>query len=444
MRKTLVVAVREYQAAVRTKAFIISMVLMPILMSGGVIMPKLLEDKVDTSDKRIAIVDQTGQLFDAVAEAVQIRNTETTNKGGIFKVEGEQRKQVRPRFVLEKVDSTEDDPERVRLGLSNRVREGGLFAFMIIGPEVIEPGEDAAAAVAAYHSNSPTYDDFQRWVTRPLNNRIQQLRFETANLDPEVVQKATQWTSVKNLGLVSLDEDGNIVAARETNEIANILIPMALMMLMFMVVMVGASPLVHSVLEEKMQRIAEVLLGSIPPFELMMGKLLGMVGVSLTIATFYVVGAFYAVHRSGFAHLFPADLLWWFIAFLALAVLMFGAVFIAIGAAVTDMKEAQSLMTPVMLVVVAPMFVWIYVVREPSAPLSILMSLFPPATPMLMTIRQSVPPGVPVWQPLLGILLVLLTTVVCVFAAGRIFRVGILMQGKGANLGQMLRWVLRG
>ena len=68
----------------------------------------------------------------------------------------------------------------------------------------------------------------------------------------------------------------------------------------------------------------------------------------------------------------------------------------------------------------------------------------PPATPMLMIIRQTVPPGIPTWQPVLGVVLVLLTTLLCVFAAGRVFRVGVLMQGKGANLREMARWVLRG
>jgi ABC-type Na+ efflux pump permease subunit len=116
----------------------------------------------------------------------------------------------------------------------------------------------------------------------------------------------------------------------------------------------------------------------------------------------------------------------------------------AIGAAVSDMKEAQNLMTPVMLVVVAPMFVWLNVVKEPLSTSSLVMSLFPPATPMLMILRQAVPPGVPLWQPLLGIVLVLITTMGAVFVAGRIFRVGILMQGKGANIAEMLRWALRG
>jgi ABC-2 type transport system permease protein len=129
---------------------------------------------------------------------------------------------------------------------------------------------------------------------------------------------------------------------------------------------------------------------------------------------------------------------------MALAVLMFGSIFIAIGASVTDMKEAQSMMGPLMLLLMSPMFVWFNVVREPNSTMALVLSLIPPMTPMLMIVRQSVPPGIPIWQPLTGIVLVLVATLICVFAAGRIFRVGMLMQGKGAKVSEMARWAIRG
>jgi ABC-2 type transport system permease protein len=91
-----------------------------------------------------------------------------------------------------------------------------------------------------------------------------------------------------------------------------------------------------------------------------------------------------------------------------------------------------------------PLFIWVNVIQEPTSAFSTAVSLFPPATPMLMVARQAVPPGIPVWQPLLGIALVLATTFLCVYAAGRIFRVGLLMQGKGARFGDLVRWVIRG
>ena len=439
MRKIIVVAVREYQAAVKTKAFIISILAMPVFMGGGIVFQTLMRDKVDTTDKKIAVVDQTGRLYDAVVEEALKRN-----KSEVFKGEGEKRKKVRPRFLIERAEVGSDDPARMVFELSERVRNEQIFAFLIVGPDVVKPGDDPTRARVAYHSNTPTYDDFKNWVAGVLNSHTQQLRFQAVDLQPEVVQRATQRVPVANLGLVSLDDEGRITEAEESNEIANMLVPMGLMMLMFMVVMVAASPLMQSVVEEKMQRIAEVLLGSVTPFQLMLGKLLGIVGVSLTMATIYLVGAFFAIHQAGYGQFFPTHLVWWFVLFQAMAVLLYGSIFAAIGASVSDMKEAQNLMTPVMLVVIAPMFVWLNVVREPLATSSTVMSLFPPATPMLMILRQAVPPGVPLWQPLLGVALVILTTMACVFAAGRIFRIGILMQGKGASLGQMMRWVLRG
>ncbi len=439
MRKIIVVAVREYQAAVRTKTFLISIIAMPVFMGGSIAMQTLMRDKVDTTDKKVAVLDHTGLLYPAVAEAASERNN-----SAIFKDEGEQRKKVRPRFLLEKAEATSEDPERIVFDFSERVRNEEIFAFVIIGPDVVEPGDDASLAGVAYHSNSPTYEDFERWVGRVLNTRVQELRFQAVNLEPEAVKRATQHVPLANLGLVSLDEEGRFTEAKATNRIANFFVPLGMMMLMFMIIIVAAQPLMQSVLEEKMQRIAEVLLGSVTPFQLMMGKLLGIVGVSLTMATIYLVGAYYAVHRAGYEQFFPIQLVWWFVVFQAMAVLLYGSLFAAIGAAVSDMKEAQNLLTPVMLVIIAPMFVWFNVVKEPMATSSVVMSLFPPATPMLMILRQAVPPGVPIWQPLLGIALVILTTVITVFVAGRVFRVGILMQGKGASVSEMLRWAIRG
>ena len=96
------------------------------------------------------------------------------------------------------------------------------------------------------------------------------------------------------------------------------------------------------------------------------------------------------------------------------------------------------------LLVCLPIFAMMNVIQESDSTFATALSLFPPATPMLMIARQAVPPGVPLWQPIVGCVGLVLTTLLCVYAAGRIFRVGILMQGRGARVGDMLRWVLRG
>lgn len=439
MRKTWVIASREYQAAVRSKAFLISLLAMPIMFGGSIIAQLVLHDKVDTTEKRIAIVDRTGVIYDTIADAARQRNEHE-----IFRGAGPAARQVKPRFVLERVDPPAGRDAVTSLTLSDRVRAREIFAFVDIGPDVLDPDPSNDRASVAYHSNSPTYDDFRNWLAVVLNAKIQQIRLDRAGLDRGIVARAMRTAPIENLALSSVDAAGNVVEGEKINELANLFVPMGLMMLMFVAILVGSSPLVQTVLEEKMARIAEVLLGSVSPFQLMLGKLIGMVGVSLTIVAVYLAGGYAALRYAGYASYFPTRLLLWFLLFQSLAVLMYGSLYSAIGAAVTDMKEAQSVLMPVVLLVMAPMFVWINVAREPSSTLSVAMSLFPPATPMLMILRQGVPPGVPLWQPLVGVVLVLATTIVCIFAAGRIFRVGLLMQGKGANFRQMLQWIWRG
>ena len=439
MRKIMVVAVREYQAAVKTKAFVITLVAMPMLMGGSIVAQIFLKDQVDTRDRKIALVEDSGLMFGAVAEAAR-----EWNESKIYTGEGDRRKQVQPRFNVEHYEPATDDLDQIRYDLSERVRSKELFAFAIIPPNIAEPVGEGSPPSIVYHSNSPTYRDLRFWLTRTINDEVRRQRFSRAGLDPSVVREATRPVSVEDVGLVTRDESGAITTAEETNKAQTFGVPAGLMMLLLMVVMVGASPLVNSVLEEKMQRIAEVLLGSIPPFQLMLGKLLGTVGVSLTLGAVYLVGAFLALNYAGYGSFFPTHLVWWFALYLSLAVLMYGSVYIAVGAACSDIKETQSMLMPVMIVIMAPLFVWMNVLQAPTATFSVAISLFPPATPMLMLLRQSIPPGVPMWQPALGVALVMLTTLIFVFAAGRIFRVGILMQGKGAKFSEMLRWAIRG
>src|SRR5215831_2040567 len=370
MRKTIVVALRDYKSAVKSKAFLIGLLMMPLMFGGGILFQIVFRNNNDVRDKRVAVVDYTGQLFDSLDRATNFRNQKL-----IYEGEGAARKQIQPRYIMEKADPGANDAAHMSLALSDRVRKKEIFAFVIIYHSALESGGKPVQSVVNYHSESPTYDQIQQWIAGPLNERIQQIRLQASNLDARIVREATRRVLVSNLGLVKADAAGNPIQAEQSNLVANIFVLIGLMMLMFMIVMGSATPLMNSVLEEKMQRIAEVLLSSIPPFQLMLGKLLGTVAVALTTGSVYLLGAYLALKRAGYVQYFPWDQVWWFIAFLALAVLMFGSIFIAIGAAVTDMKEAQSMMTPVMLLLVSPMFVWFNVVREPNSTLALVMSL---------------------------------------------------------------------
>jgi len=249
---------------------------------------------------------------------------------------------------------------------------------------------------------------------------------------------------LESVGLSRRDaETGAVTEASEKSRLVSILIPVCLVFLMFMMVFSGSTPLLQSVAEEKGWRIAELLLSSVRPFQLMAGKLIGNLGVGLTTVAVYLVAISVAAHRYGYDELVSPRLFAWFLLFQVLGVLIYGSMFIAIGAACNDAKQIQSLLMPIMLLAVSPLLVLASVVQDPQTPLLGWFSFFPFATPMLMILRIAIPPGVPWWHPALGAALMLVAAAGCVYAAGRIFRLGLLMQGKGADVRQMVRWVLR-
>jgi ABC-2 type transport system permease protein len=446
MRKTFVIAVREYLAAVRTKAFVITLVIMPVLMAGSLLVQWLLSGYHDTETKRIAIVDRTpgAHLYSAIEKTVQKYNHLTEDPVT--------KKRIAPRFELDPVPASANNAEarmEQRLQLSERVRRGELFGFLDIGAGVLDPrrgGANKADREIRYQSNRVTNKDFPRLLQEPLQEAIENLRLDAAGsqLPREQIRDLMRPAPVEVLGLTRRNPaSGNVEDGGLHGRIAETAAPICLMVMMFLIIMMTASPMMQGVVEEKMQRIAEVLLGSVSPFDLMLGKLLGMTAVSLTVTGVYLGGAYWAAHHWGFDEYVSGPLLAWFVVFQTLASLMYGSLFIAVGAACTDMKETQHLLWPIMLVAMVPLFLLGSVLQEPNSAVATTVSFLPFATPMLMILRQSLSPNLPLWQPLAGMVLVLLTTLLCVWAGSRIFRVGILMQGKGAKLGDMLRWILR-
>jgi ABC-2 type transport system permease protein len=444
VRKILIVAAREYKSAVRTKSFIVSLLLMPVLMGGSIAVQAFFKRQANVQERKFAIVDRTpGQkYFRLISEA----NDKHTKAEEEFRQEhkGEAREPIFKLTSITPQGGTKEEVDSQRLELSKEVRADKYMGFVDIGPDVGTPdwlvqrlklksgSEPNWRTALRYQTDHPTYQPFPTWFESELLVAI-----TGKKLEGDVHRLVTPQGLTEEIG-------GKLVDPPITHQVSRLVLPAALVALMFMVVMLGSTPAMHGVVEEKMQRIAEVLLGSLQPFELMMGKLLGLMGVSLTVAAVYLSGAYWAAHRYEFTDLLPVQIIAWFVVFQALAVLMYGSLFLAIGAAATDIKETQSLVMPVILVACIPMFILSTALEDPNNPVVVATSFFPPVTPMLMLARQAISPGPPLWQPLVAVALVLAVTTLCVYAAGRIFRVGILMQGKGARIGQLLQWVVRG
>jgi len=433
VRKVSIVARREYAAMVRTKSFLISMFLVPALMAGSIFLQKALADRGSTEDKILVIFDHSGELTDDLKAAALARNTAATSKNA-----------DKARFILEFDDAKSLDDER-RLALSEKIREGEIAAFVEFGSAVIDgEGSTPDNSKIAYFAESLAFSDLRRWFEGSSQKIIIRRRLLAAGLDDQAITNGLAPVPFDAGGPLERDADGNIKTADKTATIVAELAPLGLMMLIFLSVMMTAQPALQAVIEEKQQRIAEVLLGSVNSADLMFGKLLGYVAVSLTLVSVYLGLALVAANHYGFLSVLPPALIAWMLGFVALAVLLYGAVFLAVGAAVSDIKESQNLMMPMMLVLMAPLFVWTQIIAEPLGSFATILSLIPPMTPMLMPMRVAVSDAVPLWQPLLGFALTLLTALFVVVAAGRIFRIGILIHGKPPKLGELARWALRG
>jgi len=457
--KTLVIARREFMAAVKTKGFIVGVILMPLLMAGGIIIQTLTRDIVDLSTKKCAVIDRSP---DQQLSALLLRAADRRNKSIVDEKTGHQTK---PKFELAVVEASDVDAARFRA--SEQIRGGELMAMVEIGPDVLSPKQkepstqpmalpdrsDPYAAIEAlndpdslvyYTTNRPTYTELREFVQQTLQPRIVSARLNQSQVTIDAITQLAGSLVVPR-GLAEKDPVTNVVTFEpRKNEIVIIIMPIVMVMLMFIVVLVGASPLTTNIIEEKQLRIAEVLLGSVSPFQLMMGKLLGGVATSLTLGVIYVSGAFVVARQLGVLHLLSPALLGWFVVFTIVASLMYGALFVVAGAAATNIKEAQALVTPMMLIVVLPMFLIGPILSDPHGLIAQAGTFFPLSAPMVMMMRLGIPPAPPWWHPIAAVILSGLMTIVLVWVAGRVFRAGFLLVGRPASIRELIGWILRG
>jgi len=437
MHKILTLFKREYKAAVRTKSFIISLILVPIMMGGGFAAVIIMENKVDTENKYFTIIDHSGELQEFLQDAAEKRNSTDI----IHTRSGEQ---TDPAFILDFVEYDSEDPQGQQLALSKRVKAAELYAFIEIGPGFIHGIDLEDGAYLKFYSEHSFNDPHRGWFSNTLNKQAQLLRAAELNLDDEQTNHLTKWIGIEGMGLVTIDKKtGEQQEAEKSNELQSFLVPYVMMILMFMLVMMGAIPQLTAVMEEKNEKIAEVLLGSITPFQFMMGKVLGGIGVSLTTAAIYVAAGVFTLTYTGMPSLIPYHVLPWFFIYAVLFILMVGSGMAALGATCNDSKDASSLTFPGMLPALIPMFLMMPVMQDPGGTFATTMSLIPIFTPTLMVVRMATPVTIPLWQPIVGLVGVILYTWFTIWIGARIFRTAILIQGKKPTLATLLKYAFK-
>lgn len=417
MNRVFHIAKREYIETAKTKIFLISVFLTPVLIGGIMFFTSFMQKRIDEGprpEKSIAVVDLSGALEDALATAFDDHN------------------EAHPQRLITPTLYGVDDAERVDR-LKADVRSGDLAGCLVVAEDALKgPGP------SRFFMKTQGIEDMKVFSTvRGLLRRVVvDARARTHGLSPELVADIQRPVPVTQ---VDVTED----TEQEGPRMAQLMMPFFFLFLMFMGVMGTSQGMLTSVIEEKNSRVIEVLLSSVSPFQLMLGKILGLGAIGLTVVLLWGVAAGAAAAHQGMTGLINAANLGYFIGYFILGFLLFSSMFAAVGAACNTLKEAQPLMTPIMIIIVTPMMAWFYIAQYPNAPLALGLSFFPLTAPMVMILRLSAKPDLPAVQIAATFLVLAASVVAVMWAAGKVFRTGILMYGKPPSLRELLRWVRR-
>jgi ABC-type Na+ efflux pump permease subunit len=307
------------------------------------------------------------------------------------------------------------------------------LALVVIKTDAVAPA--AGGSYGSYDLFVPpnTSERVENELRDSLREAIVSARLATRQISAAEV---TEMTSVVSQPSITVGGD----VERQTATGFNQAVPFVFCGLLVFGVMIGAQTLMTSTVEEKSSRVIEVLLSAVSPLELMAGKVLGQMAVSMLVLALYVgIGV---LMLSSFAMLGLLDpwLIVYLVIFFLITYFLFASVFGAIGAAVNEMREAQALVTPVMLVLMLPWLLAAPVARDPNTTMAIALSFIPPVNTLAMITRMASTSPPPIWQVWTTIAVGLAAACATTWVASKIFRVGLLMFGKPPNFATLLRW----
>jgi len=413
IRKLAAVARREYIETIKTKAFLFGVLLMPAIIVGMVFLSaRMTMQSARRGDPiRIAVVDHTGRV------AVEMLRLAAEPGNG------------RPQIELEAVRPSADAGHQ-RRELEQRVLNGLLFGILEVPAEVI-----AGKGMCTLRIRGAGMNEGPRGLHQLLNEAVKRIRFADAGIDTERIAALSRPVPVDQHGI--RERQGQ---AAET--MANMMAPFVFVFLLFMSAFGVSQGLLTSVIEEKSSRVVEVLLSALSPFELMAGKILGMAGVGLTLVVLWSTVGYVAATVRHVQYLVQIGHVGEFILYYVLGYLLISSILAAVGSACNTLKEAQPLMAPLTLLLIIPLMFWMQVVHEPNSTLAVILSLVPPMTPFIMVLRlTSGEAAIPLWQQVAVPLWLAAWVLIAMWAAGRVFRVGLLMYGKPPGFRELARWL---
>jgi len=483
--KALLVAKREYFENLSTKTFWIGILLFPVLISLSFVIPILLEKEKDA--RVYQVIDHSNWLFKDVqrmAHSRDVRRLMDENKPpealtSLFGVSNfkewdeDQRKEASdqifdPESTLDPQKrsafldwwnalddkAAQDLNERMSKArfvllngsgevdsLKTLIREKKLFAYF----EIPENPLDLESSIA-YVSNNLTDESLREWFAYYANHIVQEKRFQANEIDYDLAQSIIRPVQFDERQVTKSGKEEKV----KTQDTLRQWVPVGFVYLLWIAVFSIAQMLLTNTVEEKSNRIIEVLLSSVSPLELMTGKVLGIAATGMTIVLSWVItllaglnflpGMLITNLTLNFANIagdpfFLAS----FVVYFLLGYLLYAAILVAMGSICNSLKEAQNLMGPVTIMLMIPLLSMVPIGKDPNGTLAKIMSYFPPFTPFVMMNRAAGPPEV--WEYVVTTVLLVLSIALAFWLAAKIFRVGVLMTGKPPRLKEIWGWI---
>lgn len=471
MKKILTIAWREFTAVVATKGFIAAILLPPVFMGIALMgIPLLMNQKAPKVSGHVAVIDRSGlvgqRLADAFDPAKQKARRAEKIKEGIE--QGTKKLGLGDEVTKEAVKQSAEAQDRVKAALP----EPDAIEIRMLPPdtdpevakqeilkstgrEQADENADARLALVVIPKESvlkdPTaenagYSGYDMLVAPRLDVEVQgdlkeqtgraivDARLEAGGFSVEKVRELLQNPKSQSKAVT---KDGE----RKTSEVAAFLVPGAFMFLLWISVFSAGQYLLTGTIEEKSNRVMEVLLSAASPMEVMIGKILGKGAVGALILVLYSSAGITALVAAAMTHLVAWQTLVYVAVYFVIAYFIIASLMAAVGSAVNEIAEAQSLMAPIMMILIVPMLLWMPIMRNPNSTFAQVCSFVPLINPFVMVLRVSGSEPVPMWQIPASMLVGVITVVVMVYLAAKIFRIGVLMYGKPPNFATLIRWV---
>jgi len=430
MSQTGIIVAREFNERVRKKSFIITTLLVPLFMLACMVFPALIMAYGGGSTKTIAVIDPSG----VVAPALE------SNEDVVY---------IPTDRTLEEATADES-----------------LFGVLVVGADVV----DNPSNVKLYTSSSSSMM-LENLITKQIEEAIRQQRIQREQIDnlAEVMERIKTTVTLQTF---RTDRDEKVQSAGVAYGLGYVLA-----FVLYMFLLLYGQMVMTSVIEEKGSRVLDVVITSVPPFRLLLGKILGIATVAVTQIVIWCV-LLVVLFTTVLPAIVPADtmaqaqalqagqldpsalggdtemlqalatatdlgymgmIMLYLVLFLIGGYLLYSAMFAAVGASVDNVQDASQLSVVVTMPIIIGLFAMIAVMADPNSGAAFWFSMIPFTSPMVMMAR--IPAGIPVWQPLLSLFLLAATTLFMIWIAAKIYRVGVFMHGKKPALKDLARWV---